>query len=249
MKCVMMIFFISFLLILPSHLSIKIVPNEEQTNIDTKKLIQCKICKEMFDYDFNYEEMLKNSNKLNMIGKAFEAIYDNKDELTAYFSKDNMEFITKEISMQYFFKGADETTTMKLKECRNNNIKTSPNSDCEKIKFELCENILSYEKNICVDLKKHVRDIFMSNSKKKKRIQNGQPLVREDFSFEEKSILKPQPNEISLLDLSPDYIQKNFDSTPKSQWKPPKPVLLSNFENSIGDQLKDISSLARYYLI
>jgi hypothetical protein len=52
-------------------------------------------------------------------------------------------------------------------------------------------------------------------------------------------------NDISLIELTPDYIKKNMDSTPKSHWTPPKPVLLNNFEKNIGDQLKDISSLAR----
>jgi hypothetical protein len=50
----------------------------------------------------------------------------------------------------------------------------------------------------------------------------------------------------SYLELTPEYIQKNFDSTPKSHWQPPKPVLLENFENNIGSQLKEISNLARY---
>ena len=48
---------------------------------------------------------------------------------------------------------------------------------------------------------------------------------------------------ISLLEISPNYITANFDSTPKTTWKPPNPVILNNFENSIGNQLGDITKL------
>lgn len=51
------------------------------------------------------------------------------------------------------------------------------------------------------------------------------------------------PQEISLLELTPEYITKNFDSKPKTHWTPPKPVLLKNFETSIGSQLGDIAKL------
>ena len=55
--------------------------------------------------------------------------------------------------------------------------------------------------------------------------------------------------ESSYLELTPDYIENNFNSNPKSHWQPPKPVLLENFENNIGSQLKEISQLARYNFI
>ena len=51
------------------------------------------------------------------------------------------------------------------------------------------------------------------------------------------------------MELTPNYIQKNFNSEPKRHWQPPKPVLLENFQNNIGVQLKDISNLARYFNI
>lgn len=55
--------------------------------------------------------------------------------------------------------------------------------------------------------------------------------------------------ESSYLELTPEYIQNNFNSNPKSHWQAPKPVLLENFENNIGSQLKEISQLARYNII
>jgi hypothetical protein len=56
------------------------------------------------------------------------------------------------------------------------------------------------------------------------------------------------PLKSSYLELTPEYIQKNFNSNPKRHWEPPKPVLLENFQNNIGVQLKDISNLARLLL-
>jgi len=50
-------------------------------------------------------------------------------------------------------------------------------------------------------------------------------------------------NNMNFLQLTPDYINRNLNSNPKSHWQPPKPVLLQNFENSITSQLKDIAFL------
>lgn len=55
-----------------------------------------------------------------------------------------------------------------------------------------------------------------------------------------------KPEDISLIELSPAYIANNFNSRPKTHWIPPKPVLLNNFETSIGSQLGDIAKLTTY---
>jgi hypothetical protein len=52
-----------------------------------------------------------------------------------------------------------------------------------------------------------------------------------------------KPADISLLELSPSYIKKNYSSIPKTHWQPPKPVLLENFDRNIGSQLQEISIL------
>lgn len=49
-----------------------------------------------------------------------------------------------------------------------------------------------------------------------------------------------------MLEITPEYIQKNFDSVPKTHWSPPQPVLLNNFQNSIGIQLGEITRLTTY---
>lgn len=290
-----------------------------QQNIipDKQKLIQCKLCEEMFDFNFNYEEILK-SKKIESIRKAFEALQSKNEEFSVnnYFSKDNMEFVTKEISMQYFFKGADslidEVDSLKYKECKNN--KTSNSLQCQKLKLRVCEKVLNYEDGVCINLQNHLKGIIaqmnnlrgrekkykgipsdtteqlsnslseisienlknkklqelnrMNNMNKLNNIQslnlkpNEEGIINfQKFHFKQRNgvqensykdkdgdVIK-QFGDISLLQLTPEYIKQNFDSVPKSHWQPPKPVLLQNFERNIGDQLKDISSLARLVLI
>jgi hypothetical protein len=198
--------------------------------------------------------------------------------------------------MQYFFKGAesqfDETISLQYNHCKQKKI--GIDDKCDAMKLSLCENILSFEKRLCLDIKKHFSNFLLNKRKdrgteevlKRKEItrkdaysSNGE--VEENIKKFSNFRLKQKQNEItslgnlneinkklqqfkqlnieapsksndmiknfsetSLLELNPEYIEKNFDSKPKSHWKPPKPVLLENFENSIGDQLKDISFLA-----
>lgn len=52
-------------------------------------------------------------------------------------------------------------------------------------------------------------------------------------------------SDASPIGFSPSYTRQNFASAPKSHWSPPKPVLLDNFQADIGNQLKDINSLAK----
>jgi len=129
--------------------------------VNKTKLIQCKICHEMFDNNFNYDDFLK-SGKVPLIKKAFETLNDKKVE--DFFSKDNMDFITKEISMQYFFKGADnlidEANSLKLKDCQNKKLEEET---CEKTKMMLCERILNYDKNICTNIKSHIKNLMSIN--------------------------------------------------------------------------------------
>jgi hypothetical protein len=227
------------------------------------KLIQCKICHEMFDLNFNYDDFLK-SGKILSIKKAFETLNDKK--VTDFFSKDNMDFITKEISMQYFFKGADnlidEADSLKLKDCQ---IKKLDQETCEMTKMTLCERILNYEKKSCTNIKSHMKNLMSINKYQSEVVEIDKSVKKSDyipehpeniinfkkfhFKQKEKEDMKDEDDikkfgKLSLLQLSPEYIKDNFDSTPKSHWQPPKPVLLQNFERNIGDQLKDISGLA-----
>ena len=225
----------------------------------------------MFKFNFNFDDMLK-SKKIETIKKVFDSL-SPPEELRSYFSHDNLEFVLKEISMQYFFKGGDgltdEAQTLKLKECKE--ASHSDSESCEKLKFHICQKVLAFDEGICVNMKSHLKNLMMTASLKKEisdkklhypNLPKENPLELENlkksdsnsivnfkkFQFKQRDkdpdIVK-QFGDISLLELSPEYIKNNFDSVPKAHWKPPKPVLLQNFERNIGDQLKDISSLAR----
>jgi hypothetical protein len=263
-----MINFLLFILMM-NYLNKSLCSHDIDT-VDTHKLIQCKLCQEMFKFNFNFDEMLK-SKKIENIKKVFDSLQVHPDELNGYFSKDNLDFVLKEISMQYFFKGGDslpdESQNLKLKQCKDKNT----SDDCEKIKLQICQKVLSFEDGVCVDMKSHLKNLMMKASINKSEIiglkekenkltfknQIQENLKKHDnegilnfqkYQFKQRDkdpdVVK-QFGDISLLELSPEYIKNNFDSTPKSHWKPPKPVLLQNFERNIGDQLKDISSLAR----
>jgi hypothetical protein len=249
--------------------------SQDLDTVDKHKLIQCKLCQEMFKFNFNFDEMLK-SKQIENIKKVFDSLQVHPDELKGYFSKDNMDFVLKEISMQYFFKGGDslpdESQNLKLKNCKEKNS----SDECENIKLQICQKVLSFEEGICVNMKKHLKNLMMKASLNKSEIsvlkESNIDKIEKNMTFQTKNSdnLKRQDNQgilnfqkyqfkqrdkdpdvvkqfgdISLLELSPEYIKNNFDSIPKTHWKPPKPVLLQNFERNIGDQLKDISSLAR----
>jgi hypothetical protein len=166
--------------------------------------------------------------------------------------------------MQYFFKGGesqiDELNSLKFKNC-----KSIRNKECDKLNLGICEKILSFDEGICVDMKDKFKNFIFNNNKKNKKYNFDKPRLEDStmkddfkkyfFRQRENSIADDKDPEvikqfgdISLLELTPEYIKKNFDSVPKSHWRPPKPVLLANFQGNIGDQLKDISGLARYYI-
>lgn len=142
--------------------------NEKHQSDEIKKLIDCKICQEMFQYEFNYEKLLKDDSKISLIKSFFGEISEKDFSLRDYFSKDNLDFISKEISMQYFFKGEDSLFSSdehleKFKNCKS--LKTSDttesansdynnfshkNNQCDVMKLKICENVLSFEADVCV---------------------------------------------------------------------------------------------------
>lgn len=278
--------------------------NEEMAsvsqNIEDKKqkLIKCKVCQEMFEFNFNFDEFLK-SNKILNYKQTFGLIEDDKYLLETYFSTDNMEFITKEISMQYFFKGTDsqfDESSPKNKQCKT--MKVGSEENCDKLKYEACEKVLSYDAGECVNFKKKFTEIFNfmkskktsdnnMNHNKNLRINNNNKasyltntpdnerqtqiknqsshITSPNLNFKQKNLkvdygsLNSQsetdnPSNLfgktSLIELNEDreaIPNLNIISNikPIRTWTPPKPILLDNFQGNIGDQLRDISNLAR----
>lgn len=175
---------------------------------------KCQICQEMFKYNFDFDKITQDTN-INKI-----------------YPKDKLESTAKEISMQYFFKGAEsQFESMIPVDVDFSNCKfVNTDEKCERLKNKLCESLLSLEKHQC--------EVKTNYNLKKKNVIH----FEDDFKNSDQNKF----NKMSLIQLTPEFIGDNFDSTPKVHWKPPKPVLLQNFENSIGSQLKEISQLTSY---
>ncbi len=235
-------FFISILSIL---LSICFNHNIE-INSDFNKLIQCDICQEMFAIDFNIDQFIKDKNRMNKLRiKLMNNFPDKFTEINNILSIDNLQFMTQEISMQYFFKGAenqiDEKNASQMKTCKMKQV--GNDKLCDTMKLNICESLLSFTSGFCSDAPKVPEAINMpiSNPHILQQLQNQINPINQ--MMKDINSGQPIPENISLLELSPSYIDNNFDSKPKSHWTPPKPVLLDNFEKSMGDQLKEISYL------
>lgn len=187
--------------------------------------VNCIVCREMFNVDFDYDLLMKDKTAVEGIkneirpglGAGVESVDDRLIENTA-----------KEVSMQYFFKGGEAQfggDLPVLNSCKSGNY---IGSTCGDLKIKLCEGILS------LDLGENCK-LSISNRSIMSRLSGIINTKQSDPGQD--------PNTLSFFQLTPDYISQNFDSAPKSHWKPPKPVLLQNFETSIGEQLKDISQL------
>jgi hypothetical protein len=181
--------------------------SEKNQSDEIKKQIDCKICQEMFQYEFNYEKLLKDGSKISLIKSFFEEIKETEFNLKEYLSKDNLDFVSKEISMQYFFKGEDslfssEEQMEKFKSCKtiktaeaieNGSLKLS--SQCEIMKLKICENVLSIEADFCVNFHKKI-PLFKSTNKNKFSQNKDNSAFSDDNSNDLIKIQKSNENEI-----------------------------------------------------
>ena len=298
-KSLLVVFFIILCTI--SIIKSENLPNNELTK---NKFIQCKICQYSFKFNFNYDKLLEDSSSTSSIKRFFVNSIDN-EELENIFKKDNIENLSKEVSMQFFFKGSENQfvgqNLIDYTDCKENK---KEKSFCDDLKLKLCDEILGSEK-ICLNisnlLKQNNKNIKIDEIKK---LQNSKNLPsnsdQKNKSFLQSNILtntlpqntnlmdmlknlkqlnfkqksgekQPHINNLSksflnknsknnqetrefaksnmnFLQLTPEYINRNLNSKQKSHWKPPKPVLLKNFESSVTDQLKDIGFLTTYII-
>ncbi len=265
-----------------------------------KKLINCKVCQFSFNFNFNYDKLLEDVTSINNMKKFFVNTIDN-EELEALFKKENIENISKEVSMQYFFKGSENQFIgqkfIDYTDCKENK---KEKSFCDQVKLKLCDDILGMD-NFCPNIKQlliknnsnnnadvseiqklqtnqlfkqknksflqsnmvtntvpqnaNLMDI-LSNLKQLnfKQISPNKPTAPSNSlinNFMKKNKFNPNfmknndlaNNNINFLQLTPEYINRNLSSKPRTHWAPPKPVLLQNFQKSITDQLKDIGFL------
>lgn len=285
---------------------------KSSSNLNDPNIFKCKICTEMVEIDFNYDSLMSNGDNLNKIKNYFtDSLGIDETIVNEQLGKDNLEFMTKEISMQYFFKGSESSGGSNIKEC-----KAVKSDKCDKLKSNLCEDVVGLNRGDCnlslikrdnikpknnqmVNKKNSLtNDIIdnnnpidimaiiaknaknsgsldlnsmlesgknmmsnMNSSNKLKRLKskaaiNNPPKFRQvnapltnDYNVSEDA---SQYNNMSLLDISsPQMNMADLQDDPhedvkKTFWSPPKPVLLDNFQNNLGTQLKDISLLTTY---
>lgn len=174
MKCLILSYLIA-LMLFGGIINYKTTDKNNQNLSDDsiKKNLNCKICQEMFEVEFNYEKLLKDDTKLNQIKTELINFWQSQGQKLSdinpkkYFFKENLESISKEISMEYFFKGEEsqfsneENNMEKFKNCKN--TKVGNDKICDELKLRLCENILSYENGVCLNLRKK-RNMQKDNS-------------------------------------------------------------------------------------
>lgn len=234
---------------------------------DNDKLIQCKVCQEMFERDFDSENFIKDDQTQTSI---INFLINPKIQIST--DKEKIKSLSREISMQYFFKGAetqfDAKNTEELNKC-----KLSKQSNCIQFKLKLCDGILSLEESFCVSkmLKRiddNMKRIVQENENKKmtsflggmnNNIVNtvSQPqimnnnffdLIKNQLSLPQALASPSQVENISFVEVNHTYPppQPPVENLRKEAWQPPKNVLLDNFQSNIGDQLKEISVLSTY---
>lgn len=156
-----------------------------KTQINPQQTTQCKMCIDMFNFNFNYD------------------IYISQRTLN---SNEKMKNVAKEISVQYFLKGISIPPSQK----KCSLVEFGSNPQCDSYKETLCGKLLDVQCNV----------------------EPPQEMEERKTSFVD-------------MDTGGMATQNIEYETPKPQtvWSPSQPVLLDNFQNNIGEQLKEISIL------
>lgn len=118
-------------------------------------LLQCRICMDLYTYDYNYEEYIKSDKTLANL-QIFMSENFNQSKLD-FIDKSKLELFSRETSMKYFFNSGEENLELKNSNCKGkeiNNVILRKESvglfeDCEIKLSNNCEKILSKQKDFC----------------------------------------------------------------------------------------------------
>lgn len=118
-------------------------------------LLQCRICMDLYTYDYNYEEYIKSDKTLANL-QIFMSENFNQSKLD-FIDKSKLELFSRETSMKYFFNSGEENLELKNSNCKGkeiNNVVLRKESvglleDCEIKLSNNCEKILSKQKDFC----------------------------------------------------------------------------------------------------
>ena len=212
------------------YLGLKIPPNANNSMKvrSFKELLECRICMDLFSYDFNYDQYLKNKEALDMmknfIKESKQKYLGDEEEI----NNSNIEIISRELSMKYFFKGGEIDNFEKVKSCKNKTLNdyNSNNNFCELTMSKACEYVMSMSSGKCFIEKKSKQDtekIEQSEKIKKKekvdKIENLNQQInqiinnkKEDLETKNTiSITKELENKkINLENIDLTKLQTNF---------------------------------------
>lgn len=143
------------------YMSLKMQPNEKRWSLSD--LASCRICYEMFSFEFDYDKFQASSDTEKSIASMMNWLKNdpqvNSSELI------NVQALAQEIAMKYFLKSGE----IQFNEANKITCDKTPigdNADCDKLKLGTCTLIISSNVN-CPDLlQKLYRNEF-------KRLESG----------------------------------------------------------------------------
>lgn len=135
-------------------------------------LLQCRICMDLYTYDYNYEEYIKSDKTLANL-QIFMSENYNQSKLD-FIDKSKLELFSRETSMKYFFNSGEENLELKKANCKGkeiNNVILRKESlglfeDCEIKLSNNCEKILSKQKDFC-----YVNSLYSISDSNKVNVQ------------------------------------------------------------------------------
>ena len=200
-------------------------------NTNKSKYIQCKVCQYSFNFNFNYDKLLEDTNTINSIKKFFVNTIDN-DELESLFRKENIENISKEVSMQFFFKGSENQfigqNLIDYSDCKENK---KEKSFCDDLKLRLCDEILGSEK-MCINIRPSISRIDNNVRNEIQKLQSSVTNGMRNKSFLQSNIITNSlPQNTNLNDILNNLKQLNFKQKPNEEIAINSNNLMKNFLN------------------
>lgn len=193
-------------------------------------LLQCRICMDLYKYDYNYEEYLKSEKSLINL-QLFMSENFSQSKLD-FIDKAKLELFSRETSMKYFFNSGDDNSDLTNSNCKGkeiNNVILRKESlglyeDCEKKLSNKCEKILSKQMGFCYinslhSISNSIGNGNINNSSNNNSNNNAgsKSLVNESKLENQKENLKPIPNSNTNSNNNENVnILNNSNNIPKS---------------------------------
>lgn len=194
-----------------------------------KKLINCKVCQFSFNFNFNYDKLLEDIATINNMKKFFVNTIDN-EELESLFKKENIENMSKEVSMQYFFKGSENQFIgqkfIDYTDCKENK---KEKSFCDRVRLNLCDDILGYD-SFCPNIKQYLIKSVNNVTPEIQKLQNNHLVRQKNKSFLQSNIVtNTVPQNTNLMDILSNLKKLNFKQIAQNKQRVPQNALINSF--------------------